>query len=265
MFSADAGWSHLLPLVYYSLVRRHPHKLATTIAAQQQLTRIEASASLLKPCRPANRGPKEKNNKISTNTRLQRSYLIFTTDYKPSTLHLYNGRLAWVNLNHQKIIFCFGLILSANPFERFSSGLWLQCVDARDGNASGMKRPSWLALEQWADTVSAQDETDAILGLHSIPLSLQNKYKRSANVADRGSQFQTQETTLHYIVGDQEKEMEYRRRVHSFSSFLDFVYYICWNMKRYFFWLVVNTFSFFTGYFKCKRACVLWVNTLNIF
>lgn len=128
MFSADAGWSHLLSLVYYSLVRRHPHKLATTIAAQKQLTRIEASASLLKPCTPANRGPKEKNNKISTNTRLQRSYLIFTTDYKPSTLHLYNGRLAWVNLNHQKIIFCFGLILSANPFERFSSGLWLQCV-----------------------------------------------------------------------------------------------------------------------------------------
>lgn len=46
-------------------------------------------------------------------------------------------------------------------------------------------------------------------------------------MADRGLQFQTQETTLHYIVGDQEKEMEYRHRVHSFSTFLEtlnFVY-----------------------------------------
>lgn len=62
----------------------------------------------------------------------------------------------------------------------------------------------------WADTVSTQDETDAILDPHSILLSLQNKFKQGSNVADHSSQFQTPETTLHYVVGDQEKEMEYR-------------------------------------------------------
>lgn len=169
-----------------------------------QLTRIEASASLLKPCRPKT-DVQRKNNKISTKTRLERSYFIFDINYGRLALHSFNDRLDWMNVNHQNIIFFFGLILSANPFERFPSGLWLQCVDARDGNALGMKRASWLVLVRWADAVSAQEETDAILDPQGILFSLQNTFKQGSNVADHKSQFQKQKTTLHYVVGDQEK------------------------------------------------------------
>lgn len=76
MFSTDAGWSHLLPSVQYRVARRHPHKLASTIAAHKQLGGIEASASLSETEKQTS---KEKKTKISTKTRLQHSYFIFTT------------------------------------------------------------------------------------------------------------------------------------------------------------------------------------------
>lgn len=119
-----------------------------------QCTRIDASASLLNPA-DQKQTSKDKTIKISTKTSCQRSYFIFNADYESLSLHLYKSRLAWVNVNHQNIIFCFDLILSANPFERFPSGLWLQFVDKLDGNGFGMQRRSWLALFLWVDTVSA--------------------------------------------------------------------------------------------------------------
>lgn len=39
--------------------------------------------------------------------RFQRSYFIFTTNYEPLTVHLCNGKLAWVNVNHQNSVFLF--------------------------------------------------------------------------------------------------------------------------------------------------------------
>lgn len=104
-----------------------------------------------------------------------------------------------------------------------------------------MKRASWLALELEADTISAQDEKDAILDLHSILLSLQNKHKLGSNVADRSEQFQT---TLHYIVGAQEKEMEYMHRVHWFSTFVETL------NNLYFLFLVTMNFVYSDSDFR---------------
>lgn len=98
-----------------------------------------------------------------------------------------------------------------------------------------------MARARWAGTVSAQDETDAILDQLSGLLSIQSKHTQGSNVADRSSQFQTKETTLHYIVGDQEKEMEYRQ-------WGALVLYISRNLKMCLFRRVVYVFIFSTCY-----------------
>lgn len=61
----------------------------------------------------------------------------------------------------------------------------------------------------WADTVSAQNEKDAILDPSVVLPSLQN-YSCNAPTWLTAVCSYTQEITLHYVVVDREKEMEYR-------------------------------------------------------
>lgn len=71
----------------------------------------------------------------------------------------------------------------------------------------------------WADTVSAQSENDAILDPSTVPSSLQNHSANGPTWLTAVCSY-TQEITLHYVVVDREKEMEYGQWVRSFRNFL---------------------------------------------
>lgn len=72
---------------------------------------------------------------------------------------------------------------------------------------------------RWADAVSAQNENDAILDPSWAPSPLRNRSADAPTWPTAVCSY-TQEITLHYVVVDREKEMEYGQRVRSFRNFL---------------------------------------------
>lgn len=91
-------------------------------------------------------------------------------------------------------------------------------MDTRAETASRKRRVFRLELVLWADTVSVQNEKDAILDPSVVLPTLQN-YSCKAPTWLAAVCSYTQEITLHYVVVDQEKEMEYRHWLRSFSNF----------------------------------------------